>query len=59
MDQVERPDASRNNVEERDDAINWSVCYELKSQMWSWILVFLLFPRLYVILEVGSYGLSQ
>ncbi len=33
MDQVERPDASRNNVEERDDAFNWSVCYELKSQM--------------------------
>jgi len=24
---VERPDASRNNVEERDDAFNWSVCY--------------------------------
>ena len=27
MDQVERPDASRNNVEERDDAFNSSVCY--------------------------------
>lgn len=29
MDQVERPDASRDNVEERDDAFNSPVCYEL------------------------------
>ena len=27
MDRVEKPDAARDNVEERDDAFNWSVCW--------------------------------
>lgn len=26
VDRVEKPDAARDNVEERDDAFNWGVC---------------------------------
>ena len=28
VDRVEKPDAARDNVEERDDAFNWGVCLE-------------------------------
>ena len=31
VDRVEKPDAARDNVEERDDAFNWGVCLK---EMW-------------------------